>query len=98
MQLIRKATEGDVARIVAIAGAAYIKYVPRIGREPPPMSADFAAEVAAGHVVVIEIARAVGGLFDLLAQNGSVFHRQYRCGPGTPGFGTGTAADGICCA
>jgi hypothetical protein len=54
MQLIRRATEGDLARIVAIARAAYIKYVPRIGREPPPMLADFAAEIAAGHVVVLE--------------------------------------------
>ena len=47
--------------ITAIAHAAYIKYVPRIGREPPPMLADFAAEIAAGHVVVIEVARAVEG-------------------------------------
>ena len=98
MKVIRRATEDDVARIVEIARAAYIKYVPRMGREPPPMLADFAAEVAAGHVVVIEIARAVGGPFDLLAQNGSVFHRQHRCRPCAPGFGIGTTANGICCA
>jgi ribosomal protein S18 acetylase RimI-like enzyme len=59
--MIRKATEADVARIIAIAHAAYIKYVPRIGHEPPPMLADFAAEIAAGHVVVIEVAGAVAG-------------------------------------
>jgi ribosomal protein S18 acetylase RimI-like enzyme len=59
--LIRKATAEDTARIGAIARAAYAKYVPRIGREPPPMIADFAAEVAAGHVVVIGTAGAVGG-------------------------------------
>jgi ribosomal protein S18 acetylase RimI-like enzyme len=59
--LIRKATAEDTARIGAIARAAYAKYVPRIGREPPPMVADFAAEVAAGHVVVIETAGAVDG-------------------------------------
>jgi hypothetical protein len=35
--------------------------VPRIGREPPPMLADFAAEIAAGHVVVIEVAQLVEG-------------------------------------
>jgi hypothetical protein len=45
--LIRKAMAGDAARIGAIACAAYAKYVPRIGREPAPMVADFAAEVAA---------------------------------------------------
>jgi hypothetical protein len=60
-RMIRKATGDDVARIVAIAHAAYIKYVPRIGREPPPMLADFAAEIAAGHVVVIEVTRTVEG-------------------------------------
>src|SRR5215470_13433390 len=97
MEVIRRATEDDVARIVEIARAAYIKYVPRMGREPPPMLADFAAEVAAGRVVVIEIARG-RGLFNLLAQNGNVFHRQHRCRSGVPGFGTGTTANGICCA
>jgi ribosomal protein S18 acetylase RimI-like enzyme len=59
--LIRRATAGDVARIRAIARAAYAKYVPRIGREPAPMVADFDAEVAAHHVVVIEAAGRVGG-------------------------------------
>jgi hypothetical protein len=61
MQLIQRATACDVARIVVIARAAYIKYVPRIGREPPPMLADFAAEIAAGHVVVLEIGGTVEG-------------------------------------
>src|SRR6516165_3091666 len=45
-RMIRRATEEDVARIAAIARAAYVKYVSRIGREPPPMIADFAAEIA----------------------------------------------------
>ena len=59
--LIRNAMAEDTARIGAIARAAYAKYVPRIGREPAPMVADFAAEVAAGHVVVIGTAGAVDG-------------------------------------
>ena len=58
---IRKAIADDAARIGAIARAAYGKYVPRIGREPAPMVADFAAEVAAGCVVVIGTAGAVDG-------------------------------------
>jgi hypothetical protein len=59
--MIRRAIEDDVARIAAIARAAFVMYVSRIGREPPPMTADFAAEITADHVVVIEIARAVEG-------------------------------------
>jgi hypothetical protein len=61
MRMIRRATEGDVGRMIAIARAAYIKYVPRIGREPPPMLADFAAEIAAGHAAVLEITGTVEG-------------------------------------
>lgn len=51
---IRTAIASDAARIGAIARAAYIGYVPRIGREPAPMLTDFAASIAAGDVVVIE--------------------------------------------
>jgi hypothetical protein len=42
MPQIRRARPEDAARIGAIARAAYVKYVPRIGREPAPMVADFA--------------------------------------------------------
>jgi len=51
---IRRATPDDTDRIRAIARAAYVKYVARIGREPAPMVADFATLIAAGHVVVAE--------------------------------------------
>jgi ribosomal protein S18 acetylase RimI-like enzyme len=61
MALIRKATGDDAARLAAIARAAYAGYVPRIGREPAPMSADFAAAIAVGRVVVIEARGAVAG-------------------------------------
>lgn len=51
---IRAATATDAPKIGAIAHAAYAKYVPRIGREPPPMVADFAALIARRLLVVIE--------------------------------------------
>ena len=38
---IRSATADDAAQCRAIARAAYGKYVPRIGREPSPMRADY---------------------------------------------------------
>jgi len=59
--LIRKALPGDVTRIRAIARAAYSKYISRIGREPAPILADFAASIAADHVVVIESAGQLAG-------------------------------------
>lgn len=53
-RLIRQARAADMERIGAIARAAYAKYVPRIGREPPPMVADFAAFIGRDVAVVIE--------------------------------------------
>jgi ribosomal protein S18 acetylase RimI-like enzyme len=58
---IRAATADDAARMRAIARAAYAKYVPRIGREPSPMAADYEAAVAANHAIVIEAAGSILG-------------------------------------
>jgi ribosomal protein S18 acetylase RimI-like enzyme len=61
MGLIRGGSVDDAGRIGSIARAAYAKYVARIGREPAPMLADFAAEIAADHVAVIEAEGSVVG-------------------------------------
>ena len=58
---IRPAAAADAAPVRAIAHAAYAKYIARIGREPAPMGADYEAEIAAGHVVVIETAEKLCG-------------------------------------
>ena len=52
MAAIRPAREDDLAAVRATARAAYAGYVPRIGREPAPMVADFAAALAAGRLWV----------------------------------------------
>ena len=87
--LIRKATAQDIARIGAIARAAYAKYVPRIGREPPPMVADFAAEVAAGHVVVIGTAGAVDGYMIAWPEADAYFIDNIAIDPARQGEGLG---------
>ena len=43
--MIRRAGPDDVDALRAIATAAYQKYVPRIGRNPAPMTADYAQAV-----------------------------------------------------
>lgn len=43
---IRKATAGDVEAIAALTDEAYAKFIPRIGRKPQPMTADYARMVA----------------------------------------------------
>src|SRR5262249_40521721 len=89
MQMIRRAIEGDVARIVAIARAAYIKYVPRIGREPLPMLADFAGEIAAGHVVVLEITGTVEGYLISWPDMEAYFIDNIAVDPAHQGLGLG---------
>lgn len=51
---IRRARPEDAGAIRACADAAYSKYIPRIGRAPAPMAADFDAQIADGflHVAV----------------------------------------------
>ena len=87
--LIRKAMPEDAARIGVIARAAYAKYVPRIGRELPPMVADFPAEVAAGRVVVIGTAGAVDGYMIAWPETDAYFIDNIAIDPARQGEGLG---------
>jgi GNAT superfamily N-acetyltransferase len=87
--LIRRARAEDAARIAAIARAAYLKYVPRVGREPAPMMADFAAEIAADRVVVIGTAGAVDGYMIAWPENDSYFIDNIAVDPLQQGKGLG---------
>ena len=49
---IRPAVSADAASVDRIAREAYATYVPRIGREPAPMTADHAVLIARGEVWV----------------------------------------------
>ena len=51
---IRPATPADLAAVRACVEAAYARYVPRIGRPPGPMLADYARLIADGRVHVAE--------------------------------------------
>ena len=50
--MIRLATPADLGAIRACAEAAYARYIPRIGRRPAPMDANYAALIAKAHVWV----------------------------------------------
>ena len=49
---IRLADQGDLEEIKRIARLAYALYIPRIGREPAPMVADFSTSIDAGQLWV----------------------------------------------
>jgi ribosomal protein S18 acetylase RimI-like enzyme len=87
--LIRQAAADDAARIGAIARAAYAKYVPRMGREPAPMVADFAAAIAAQLVVVIEAAGEVGGYMIAWPEADAYFIDNIAVDPARQGEGLG---------
>ncbi|MET0630527.1 MAG: GNAT family N-acetyltransferase [Xanthobacteraceae bacterium] len=92
--MIRMAVPGDAQRLAAIAVAAYAKYVPRIGREPMPMRADFPAAIAAGHVVVIEHAGAIQGYLVAWAEPDAYFLDNIAVDPAHAGTGLGRALIG----
>jgi ribosomal protein S18 acetylase RimI-like enzyme len=73
----------------AIALAAYAKYVPRIGREPSPMVADYEAEVAANRAVVIEAAGSVLGYMIAWPEPDAYFIDNIGVDPACHGGGLG---------
>jgi ribosomal protein S18 acetylase RimI-like enzyme len=86
---IRKATEADAIGMRAIARAAYAKYVPRIGREPSPMAADYEAAVAANRAVVIEAGGGVRGYMIAWPEPDAYFIENIGVDPECQGSGLG---------
>ena len=86
---IRLADARDVSQLRAIARAAYAKYVPRIGRKPAPMMADYAADVAAQRAVVVEIAGAVRGYMIGWPEDEAYFIENIGVDPRCQGHGLG---------
>jgi ribosomal protein S18 acetylase RimI-like enzyme len=87
---VRPASASDVAALRAVAEAAYRGYVPRIGRPPAPMTADYAAAVASGTVWVAARDDAVVGLLVLLPRPDHLLLENVAVLPGEQGRGTGS--------
>lgn len=51
---LRRATPGDVEAVRTLSRAAYAKWVPLMGREPLPMTADYARAVAEHRIDLLE--------------------------------------------
>ena len=86
---IRLAGPDDLDAVRRIARAAYAVYVARIGREPAPMVADFAASIAAGQVSVAGVP-AVG--FVVAYPRGDHWHLEnVAVAPAAQGAGLGGA-------
>ncbi len=70
---IRPAAAGDVAGIRDCVRAAYRIYVERIGKDPAPMLADYAALTAAGRVHVLELEGRLAGVIVLFPRADHLF-------------------------
>jgi ribosomal protein S18 acetylase RimI-like enzyme len=87
--ILRAATHKDLPEISTCARAAYARYVPRIGKEPAPMVADFAALVAAGEVHVLLAAGALVGFIVMRCRAGHLFVENVAVRPDHQGRGFG---------
>lgn len=94
--MIRPATPDDEPAIRACAAAAYAPYVPRIGREPAPMQADFAAQIAAGQVHVATGAGGVLGYVVFYPDGDGVLLESVAVLPSAAGQGIGKALIAHC--
>jgi ribosomal protein S18 acetylase RimI-like enzyme len=94
---IRKALAPDEAAIRACAEHAYERYVAAIGRKPAPMVADFAAQIAAGHVhAALDDAGHLQGFIVFFPRNGHMFLENVAVEPAAAGRGIGRALIAFC--
>ncbi|KEQ02909.1 GNAT family N-acetyltransferase [Pseudorhizobium pelagicum] len=62
---IRLARDADVSAIKQIVGDAYSHYITRLGREPAPMTEDYAPLVESGNVWLLVVEDEIAGLIVL---------------------------------
>jgi len=90
MVTIRKAGPEHIERVRACARAAYAKYVVPIGREPAPMIADFARQIADGIVdIAVDPGEQVVGFLVCYPRNGHLHVENLAVLPAAQGRGVG---------
>jgi len=88
---IRRAVADDVTAVRAVVEAAYAPYVPRIGREPVPMTADYESLVAADEVWIGETDGRVVGVLVIRASEDVLELENVAVDPAEQGRGHGGA-------
>ena len=88
MLALRLAVAGEVAELRAIVVAAYSVYLPRMGRPPGPMTADYAAAVDRREVWVA-VDDEIAGLVVLVARADHLLLENVAVRPSEQGRGVG---------
>ena len=89
--MIRPAHADEAEWARGLVRAAYQHYVPRMGREPAPMQADYAALIAAGEVHVLVAGGERVGLIVLRPEGDAMFVENVAIDPGHQHHGHGHA-------
>ena len=79
-----------MAQLRSLAAAAYLPYVPRIGRPPAPLAADYAAIVARGEASVAVRAGQIIGMIVLVVHADHLLLENVAVLPADQGRGVGT--------
>ena len=85
----RRATLADAAAVRALTRAAYAKWVPLIGREPKPMTADYERAVSAHVVDLYERGDELLGLVEVIPQTDHLLIENIAVRPDQQGTGLG---------
>jgi ribosomal protein S18 acetylase RimI-like enzyme len=88
---IRQAAGPDITSVRAVVDAAYSGYVPRIGRAPAPMTADYETLTAAGEVWVGDEEGRVVGVLVIRASGDALELENVAVDPADQGRGHGRA-------
>ncbi|HSB85018.1 MAG TPA: GNAT family N-acetyltransferase [Ilumatobacteraceae bacterium] len=86
---VRPATAADLGEVVACVNAAYDKYVPRIGRKPAPMLADYPTLLGNGCVHVAVTEKGIVGIIVMWAEDDHWYIDNIAVRPDVQGEGVG---------
>jgi ribosomal protein S18 acetylase RimI-like enzyme len=88
---LRPAEPADTDAVLGIVEAAYERYVPRMGRRPPPMDWDYAARIRAGRVTVAEEEGEIVGALAVVPEADQLLIESLVVSPSSQGRGVGKA-------
>lgn len=86
---IRAAQQEDQDAVVACVQQAYARYIPRMGKQPAPMLADYHALIAQGVVYVLPGEEGIRGVLVMMPEEKSIFVENIAVDPRFQGQGLG---------
>ncbi|HTG23855.1 MAG TPA: GNAT family N-acetyltransferase [Reyranella sp.] len=86
---LRRAVASDAPAIRALTREAYAKWVPLIGREPKPMTADYAEAVRRHRIDLLHLDGVLAALIETIAESDHLLIENVAVSPAFQGRGLG---------